>query len=245
MAEAVATPEELNISRELAREKLQTLKAGRRSRAEVDYFGQTGRPDSVALGRSFVNDEPGAPPEAIENSRTFKQFRENMPERARRYGQIMALRATKQRNLTAAQAARVEQQAVSAFAKQAYTRIWQMTEEGIEDFALSFMDLMIFSGPAVIMMFLVRLFGGNLFGGSGTVSFREITVPRIPGYGAAEGFYRVGKVLFIGLITGLIYTLFFFIVTFIAHPELIAKMALCPMFNPILSFVGIDTCTNS
>lgn len=132
----------------------------------------------------------------------------------------------------------------SAVARQAYARVWQLAEEGVQDFALSFMDLMLISGPAAVAMFVTRLIGGNLFGGSGTISFREVTVPRIPGYSSAlEGAYKGGKVLFIGLVTGLLYSIIILLVVMISNPGLLVQIGLCSIFGNLVSFFGSTVCS--
>lgn len=130
-----------------------------------------------------------------------------------------------------------------AVARQAYIRVWQYAEEGVQDFALSFADLMLLSGPATLMIFLIRFIGGNIFGGAGTITFREISVPRIPGYSVPEGTYKAGKILLIGLITGLLYALILLVVIALANPLLILQIGLCSVFGPIVSLFGSSVCS--
>lgn len=251
MADAAVPTQELDWSRDLARQKLVAMKSGRRARAEKDYYGSAGQQQARQVGSDIVNaarDEFGedeAPHQTISNriegNERLSQFRANVGDRAQRYGQLRALRAARRGEQNTQQ---IEATATSAFARQAYTRVWQLTEEGVQDFALSFMDLMLFSGPAAVAMFVTRLIGGNLLGGSGTISFREVTVPRIPGYSSVlEGAYKGGKVLLIGLVTGLIYSIIILLVVMISNPGLIVKIGLCSIFGNLVSFFGSTVCS--
>lgn len=131
----------------------------------------------------------------------------------------------------------------STAARQAYTRAWQLAEEGVQDFALTFMDLMLISGPAALAIFLTRLIGGNVLGGAGTISFREVTVPRVPGYSLAEGTYKFVKLAVIALVTGIIYLGIIFVVAMLTNPELLVQFGVCVLFGPILGFFGNTSCT--
>ncbi|GEM_PF-2983157 len=150
--------------------------------------------------------------------------------------------ADRQRQNQAAGALSVAGEAQTV-ARTAYTKVWQLAEEGIQDFALSFADLMLLSGPAAVTMFLIRLIGGNVFGGSGTVTYREMSIPRIPGYSVPEGTYRAGKVFLIGVVSGSIYLVIFFLAVAIANPGLILKFGLCSAFGGIISFFGSTVCS--
>lgn len=183
MADAIATIDEQEMSRDLAREKLETLKASSRLQA---------------VGRKASSGQSSG--SLAENS-------------------------------------------ASAVARQAYTRAWQLAEEGLQDFALSFADFMLLSGPATVVIFIIRLFGGNLFGGSGSITFREVSVPRIPGYSIPEGTYKAGKVFLIGIISGLIYSLILLLIVVLVNPLLIVQIGLCGIFGPLVNFFGSEACS--
>lgn len=246
MAEATVAQNDLDLSRELAREKLQSLKATRRSSAGREYYGSGGQSEArAAVGKSVVEDlgrwsdgDAGAgatPLSTIENNSRLEGFRQNVGARAQRFAQIQALRAQR-RGQTPAQTATAT---ASAFAQQAHRRVWQLIEEGVEDFAFTFLDLMIFSGPAAVAIFLTRLIGGNIFRGSGTISFRDVTVPRIPGYASiGEGAYRAVKVAAIGLISGLVYATLVILIIGITKPDILFKLGLCSMFGEIIKMFG-------
>lgn len=239
MADAVATTNELQFSRQLAREKLDQLKSGRRGRAGAEYFGAKESTIKQDLGRDTVNDfaEGTTVPESIENNDRLDDFRQNVDARAQRYGQLRALRAARRGEIASAE------RSASDFARQAYTRVWQLAEEGVHAFAFSFLDLMLLSGPAALVMFVVRFVGGNLMSGSGTIRFREASVPRIPGYpDAISGIYIFGKILLIGLLTGLIYALIIFVIILLVNPGLVSQIGWCIYFDGLLKLIGAQ-CT--
>lgn len=246
MADAVATTNDLQVSRELARAKLETLKSGRRGRAGQDYYGANESTIQQDLGGDTVENISARKnvPESVEQNTRLDQFRENVSERARRFGQLRAQRAARRGEISGEQTEARANAEASAFARQAYSRVWSLIEEGVEDFALSFLDFMLISGPTAVGIFIVRLIGGNLMGGAGTVSFRGVSVPRIPGYTTIpEGIYRFGKVLLIGLISGLIYFTIIFVVILLTNPQLIVQQLLCSIFSGVLKFIGITVCT--
>lgn len=238
MAEAVATPNELQLSRQLAREKLNDRQFGRRLGAKQDsYESGLGRDGmntaSIDDGSSEVND----------NIRQSDDVRGDTNDQAARFGQLRAQRAARRENTDGVQKAIATDQSASALARQAYTRVWQLAEEGVHAFAFSFLDLMLLSGPAALVMFVVRFVGGNLMGGSGTIRFREASVPRIPGYpDAISGIYIFGKILLIGLLTGLIYALIIFVIILLVNPGLLAQIGWCIYFDGLLKLIGAQ-CT--
>ncbi len=234
MAEAVANPNELRLSRELAREKLNALKSGRRGWVEQENVG-TDSSSPAAIG-----DDESTPSESNDQSSEWQQNDEN---RAGRFSQLQARRAARRENADGAQRVVTAEQGASAVARQAYTRVWQLAEEGVHAFAFSFLDLMLISGPAALVMFVVRFVGGNLMGGSGTMRFREASVPRIPGYpDAISGIYIFGKILLIGLLTGLIYALLIFVIILLVNPVLVAQIGFCIYFDGLLKLIGAQ-CT--
>lgn len=178
----------------------------------------------------------------LEHAQLADRRRQNAMAAADKKRQKLFSQADRQRQIKAAGALSVTGQAQTA-ARSAYTRIWQLAEEGIQDFALSFADLMLISGPAAVTMFMVRFLGGNVFGGSGTATFRDISVPRIPGYSIPEGTYKAGKVFLIGLFSGVIYTVIFLVVVALANPDLIFQIGLCSAFGGLMSFFGSTVCS--
>lgn len=121
-------------------------------------------------------------------------------------------------------------------ARQAYTKGWQYVEEAVEDFALTFADLMLLSGPLVVLIYLTRLLVGNINRGGGTIGFRGFTVPRVPGYSMVEGIYRTAKVLLIGLISGAIYSAILLVGFVVTHPGLVFQIGLEIITNVIRGF---------
>lgn len=124
-------------------------------------------------------------------------------------------------------------------AQQAYTKGWQYTQEVLEDAALSFADLMLFTGPAAVAMFVLRI-GGTLNNGFGDYTFQGFTVKRVPGYGWVEGIYRSIKILAIGLFSGFIWSTLITVVYFITHPQELLRLGLASFSSmaDILSTFG-------
>lgn len=238
MAEAVATPNELQLSRQLAREKLNDRQFGRRAGAKQDSYesslGQDGmNTASIDDGSSEANNNASQPDDVREDARG----------QAARFGQLRAQRAARRGENASNQSAAIVEGSTSALARQAYTRVWQLAEEGVHAFAFSFLDLMLLSGPAALVLFVVRFVGGNLMGGSGSIRFREASVPRIPGYpDAISGIYIFGKILLIGLLTGLIYALIIFVIILLVNPGLLAQIGWCIYFDGLLKLIGAQ-CT--
>lgn len=135
--------------------------------------------------------------------------------------------------------------AVSAIAAEAeadrrtYRRRWQYAQEGVENLAFSFVDLMIISGPVVLLFFFARFVVGNLYSGGPTVSFRSTKVPLVPGYTVVEGLYRTAKFLFIGLITGAVYSAIIMAGYVYTHPLETIKLAVLSAFCWLSSFFGV------
>lgn len=235
MAEAVATPNELQLSRQLAREKLNDRQFGRRLGAKQDSYESSLGRDGIST--STIDDGSA---EGNDNASQPDDVRGDASGQAARFGQLRAQRTARRENTDGAQKAIATEQSASSVARQAYTRVWQLAEEGVQDFALSFLDLMLISGPAAVVMFIVRFVGGNLMGGSGTIRFREVSVPRIPGYpDAMTGIYNFGKVALVGFLSLLIYGVLAIIIVFIAKPELILQMGFCSFFSGLTKILGV------
>ena len=83
---------------------------------------------------------------------------------------------------------------------QAYTRGWQYAQEAVEDFAFTFTDFMLVSGPAVILIFLVRMIVGNWMNGGPQISYHGISVPMVPPMGWVEATFRTAKFLFVAVV---------------------------------------------
>ncbi len=85
---------------------------------------------------------------------------------------------------------------------------WGMVHESLEDTALSFVDFDIISGPATIIVYLVRL-GAYLYGRIVTVNVQGVKVPFIPTFTMPELVVRSSKTLIIAIMTiavwGIIY----------------------------------------
>ena len=93
----------------------------------------------------------------------------------------------------------------SQAAQSGYVKVWQFTQEAVEDLALSFVDFMIISGPLVMILFFLRLVVGNMLNGGSEINYKGVRVPFVPPMGIVEGIFRSGKFLFISIISLTVY----------------------------------------
>ncbi len=125
-------------------------------------------------------------------------------------------------------------------AKKVYKRGWQIAQEVVEDMALSLSDFFLFTGPAVVGLYLIRWIGGNMMGG---LFVKEVTLPALLGQGQGEqkfyvqlipgysiddpiDYVRHIKFLVVAAITGIIYGIIFLILYLALNPTEAAKLGL-------------------
>jgi hypothetical protein len=112
-------------------------------------------------------------------------------------------------------------------------RLWQITQEAIEDIAISFADFMLISGPAVVLLYSTRWVFGNMMGNLFTISppgyvsrllpagAGDVKIPLVPGYALDEPFdyVRHMKFIYIGAMTLLLYGFLIMLMYFVLHPS--------------------------
>lgn len=103
-------------------------------------------------------------------------------------------------------------------AKKASQAIWMAVHEFLEDAALSFVDIMIITGPLCIFVFLIRILAMLTIGGMLTIKFKGFEVPLVPMFTAAEVVPRFSKMLLIFLVTGLVWFILILVIWAITDP---------------------------
>lgn len=184
---------------------------------------------------------------ALDESITLEQGQQQAARRRLEAEQLQSKQRQAQQKVAQKNAQRLKQgvtavldpaAAQSLAAQLAYTKGWQYVQEGVEDFAIAFADFMIFSGPAAILIYFIRLVVGTFYSGGPSVSFRNISVPLVPGYSVVEGLYRTLKIIWIALISGAVYAALIFTAYIFVHPQDAVKLALYSVFCWLSSFFG-------
>ncbi|GEM_PF-7028759 len=98
-----------------------------------------------------------------------------------------------------------------------YKLLWSYVHEFFEDLALSFFDIMLFTGPLCVAFFLFRILGMLSIGRMFTINFKDVKVPLVPTFSMAEVPLRVGKTLLIAVISGTIWLLIIFAAWVVTH----------------------------
>lgn len=223
----------------LDRNRVATASAERRPAARRDYgrMGSDLQEFSPSTRRENALDALSRIGSFDDDSTTFA--------RAARYGQLRGLRGIAGRGADGAMALAMEE--AQAFVEQAYKRVWQSAQEAVEDFALSFADFFIFSGPAALAIYFARWIGGNVMGGmlrktiSAPAPFNtlvpSIEVQLVPSYSVADplDLVRHIKILIIGGLTLLVYGFIVMLMYMISHPDLVAKIAALHVWQSIIN----------
>ncbi|MBI3572849.1 MAG: hypothetical protein HY092_01475 [Candidatus Kerfeldbacteria bacterium] len=124
-------------------------------------------------------------------------------------------------------------------AKIAVAKAWDKFQMGTETTAMSFVDLMLISGPAAILLFWFRLVFGNFLGGSGRRRVGTVTVDFIPGYSAASMVMHGGPIIWIHAVTAIVYSTIFLAAFIVTHPGSSVIGLACVAVNPIANFFSI------
>lgn len=107
--------------------------------------------------------------------------------------------------------------------KKAFQTIWTVVHEFLEDAALSFIDIMIITGPLCLLFFFVRVIGMFSIGRLLTITFKGVQVPLVPMFSAPEILPRLGKTLFIAAITTIIWFIIILLIWIVGDPVGAAK----------------------
>ncbi len=173
--------------------------------------------------------------------------------RLQRAARLRALQSVRRKGLSLNPETAVAE--ANQIALQAWRRAWQTVHEVVEDLSFQFFGLLsIVIGPVVIALFLIRWVGGHWLNGisqigvpsnvplpPGMDAARDLHVPLVPSFSAAEAVYRTSKVVFISLITGILWGLIIFILYFIFHPLDFAQLGLGALADLLKSFGSLLT----
>jgi len=105
----------------------------------------------------------------------------------------------------------------SELINKSYKSLWSYVHEFFEDLALSFFDIMLFTGPLCVAFFLFRILGMLSIGRMFKINFKDVEVPLVPTFSMAEVPLRVGKTLLIAVISGAIWLLIIFAAWVVTH----------------------------
>ncbi|MBI5467212.1 MAG: hypothetical protein HY975_03290 [Candidatus Kerfeldbacteria bacterium] len=240
-------------SKQLDRTRVANLSAGRRPSAQRDY----GR-----MGNDLRQSSPSAKLENAQDAISrIGSFNNDTTQfaRAARYGELRGLRGVSGKG--AAGAAAVAMEEAKAFVEQAYKRVWQAAQEGVEDVALSFADFFLFSGPATIILYFTRWIGGNVMGGMLRKNITppppynalvpSIDVQLVPSYSTSDplDLIRHAKLFIIGGITVVIYGFIVMLLYMVTHPSQVAQVAGLQIWQAIIApfqaIIDLFTAANS
>jgi hypothetical protein len=114
---------------------------------------------------------------------------------------------------------------VSELINKTYKSLWGYLHEFFEDLALSFVDIMLFTGPLCVAFFFFRILGMLSIGRMFKINFKDVEVPLVPTFSMAEVPLRVGKTLLIATISGIIWGIIAFVVWVVTNKtEAILKL---------------------
>lgn len=94
---------------------------------------------------------------------------------------------------------------------------WTIIHETLEETALSFVDIMLISGPLTIGVFILRLCS-PMYGRLATVRFKGVEVPLIPSFTLTMLIPRGSKTLLIAVISFCIWSAIIMLFYFATHP---------------------------
>lgn len=110
--------------------------------------------------------------------------------------------------------------------------LWASVHETLEDAALTFVDLMIITGPLAIGAYLLRL-GAYLYGGIFTIRFKGVEIPLIPTFATGEVMVRTSKILIIVAVTAIVWIAIIFLIWILTNPVEAAKILTKELVNSI------------
>ncbi|HCM67552.1 MAG: hypothetical protein A2898_03875 [Candidatus Kerfeldbacteria bacterium RIFCSPLOWO2_01_FULL_48_11] len=115
---------------------------------------------------------------------------------------------------------------------------WNSIHEGLEDAALSFVDLMIITGPIALGAFFLQL-GAPLWGGSFTIRLRGVEVPLLPGFALPLLPVRGSKAIIILLCTAIVWGTVFLLFYLATHPTEALKLISALFLAQIMGIFGV------
>ncbi len=207
MAESTATAQERDWTADLRRERLETLRRGRLtpssefSDMRQSIPGMNGTRGSGLERQSRL----GAVRQGRQAARDPEAARQALPGPIRRF--------------VPASVANVAADEVEKNILRLQRAGWQRAHEVVEGLAFAFFWLAaLVMGPIALALYGIRFFVGNVFKGGFSIQIQGVSVRAVPSMEIVELVYRTARVLFITILSAVLWALLILIIYFITHP---------------------------
>jgi hypothetical protein len=144
-----------------------------------------------------------ASPAADEQSRFGMAGMRGALAKQRRQDQVAVEGANKSKLALAG--GQISTEAANEAIKKASQLIWTAVHEFLEDAALSFVDIMIITGPLCVAVFVLRIAAMCSLGSILTLTFKGVQVPLVPLFSKGEILQRCFKTLLILVVSGIVW----------------------------------------